>query len=335
MTTGQLKSKTNRCKILFCFSVSLLLSSFLTTAVAMTIIMRQPKPLAQQEVFSAPPPVQISAPAPVPTTVVAAPIVAKPKAPKPQTTMPAPQKQVVAKPKPAKPATVVALKVPEKPKPATKKVAPPAPIPPAVKKTAPKQLETGYRKLGPDGTVLPDDAIEWACVQDRATGLIWEVKTDDNSIRDRDNFFTWYDPANERNYGKPGARDGGRCKGDADCDTLAYIQAINQQHLCGFADWRLPVKDELLSLVEYNYGSKETRATINREYFPHAAPSWYWTASSNPKRPNYAWFVLFRNGLALNALKEQPKHVRLVRGKNSHNEGMDSSRTQYLAQLTK
>jgi hypothetical protein len=309
VATEQLKSKIDRRKLLV-GGVILLLSLL---AAILTVTMRQPEPLVQQEPIPTPPPVQEPVPTPAPAPIVAAPIVLKPKTetPKPETKTPPPQKQVAAKPEPVKPAAVVALKAPEKPKPATKKV---APSPKVVKKTAPKPLETGYRKLGRDGTILPDDATEWACVQDRASGLIWEVKTDDNSIRDRDNFFTWYNPANEHNYGSAGARNGGRCKGDADCDTLAYIQAINQQRLCGFADWRLPVKDELLSLVEYNYGSKETRATINLKYFPHAVPSWYWTASSNPKRPDYAWFVLFRNGLALNALKEQPKHVRLVRG---------------------
>jgi hypothetical protein len=304
VAAGQLKSKTDRRNLLFGVVVLLLPLSLLAAILAANL--RQPKPLVQQEVITAPVPEHKPAPTPAPVAVIPAPVVAKP-----QTKAPAPRKQVVTKPVPAKPATVVAVKPVEKPRPATRKVTPP---PKVVKKTVPKQLQTGFRKLGSDGRILPDDATEWACVQDRATGLIWEVKTDDNSIRDRDNFFTWYDPANERNYGNPGARDGGRCKGGADCDTLAYIQAINQKRLCGFADWRLPIKDELLSLVEYNYGNKETKATINVEYFPHAVASWYWSASSNPKRPDYAWFVLFRNGLALNALKQQPKHVRLVRG---------------------
>jgi hypothetical protein len=334
MTASQLNNKSNKRNMLFGVILLLLLLSLLVAILAANT--RQPNSLVQQDINTTPPPAQKPAPTPAPKSVVASPIVAKPRpiTPKLQTTMSAPQKQVVAKPKPVKPAAVVALNAPEKPKPAPKKVTPP---PPAVVKqtTAPKPLETGYRKLGADGTVLPDDATEWACVQDRASGLIWEVKTDDNSIRDRDNFFTWYDPANERNYGNPGARNGGRCKGDANCDTLAYIQAINQQRLCGFVDWRLPVKDELLSLVEYHYGNKETKATINRNYFPHAVPSWYWTASSNPNHPDYAWFVLFRNGLALNALKAQPKHVRLVRGNNSHNDGLNKSKTQYLAQITK
>ena len=37
----------------------------------------------------------------------------------------------------------------------------------------------------------------WACVLDNVTGLIWEVKTNDNTLRDRDEGFTWYDPDND------------------------------------------------------------------------------------------------------------------------------------------
>jgi len=256
--------------------------------------------------------------------------------------------QVTIKPAPARivktPVIVMAVpvEIPENIASKAVKTEPPAPVrkkqPAKPKPTIKKETrvaqpinESGYLKLGPDGRILSHNATEWACVQDRATGLIWEIKTDDNSMRDRDNFFSWYEPATERNHGEAGERNGGRCKGKADCDTLAYVQAFNQQQFCGFNDWRLPAKDELLSLVEYNYGNKKTRAMINVEYFPHAVASWYWTASSNPRRPNYAWFILFRNGLALNALKEQPKHVRLVRGNNLRIDGLDRSNMQYLA----
>ena len=364
MATGL---STNKPKSIVLIGVGILLLSLLAGVLTDTV--QQPTPLGQQESISATTPVQERIPtSPIPAPIVTAPIVAKPKTvtPEPETRTPAPQEAVASKPEPAKPAAVVALSAPATPKLETTMPAPqeavaskpepakpaaivalsaaesPRPVPKNVapsllleEKTTPQRWETGYHKLGRDGTILPDDATDWACVQDRATGLIWEVKTDDNSMQDRDNFYTWYDPTNARNYGNAGARNGGRCKGEADCDTLAYIQAINRQQLCGFSDWRLPVKDELLSLVEYNYGSKQTKATMNLEYFPHAVPSWYWTASSNEKRPDYAWFVLFRNGLALNALKEQPKHVRLVRGYHARGEGQNKSDTQHLAQLTK
>ena len=241
-----------------------------------------------------------------PVIVMAAPVEipenVAPKAAEAQPPAPVRKKQP-----PAKPAIALVARQPAVPKPTIKKET----------RTAQPKSESGYFKLGKNGSILPDNATEWACVQDRATGLIWEVKTDDNSMRDRDNFFSWYDPKAERNYGKAGQRDGGRCKGKADCDTQAFVEALNEQQLCGFSDWRLPKRDEMLSLVNFSNSRKGNRASINTDYFPHTVPSWYWTASSNPNKPDYAWFVLFRNGHALSALKRQPKHVRLVRSLES------------------
>ena len=50
-----------------------------------------------------------------------------------------------------------------------------------------------YTKLDASGNALPDDAPwPWAMVQDNVTGLIWEVKTNDGSIHDKDHMYGWY-----------------------------------------------------------------------------------------------------------------------------------------------
>ena len=48
-----------------------------------------------------------------------------------------------------------------------------------------------YTKLDADGNDLPDTAVSWVMVRDNVTGLIWEVKTDDVSIHDKDNLYDW------------------------------------------------------------------------------------------------------------------------------------------------
>jgi len=54
-----------------------------------------------------------------------------------------------------------------------------------------------FTKLDAGGNPLPASASAWDCVHDNVTGLVWEIKTDDNGLRDKDWEYTWYnaDPA--------------------------------------------------------------------------------------------------------------------------------------------
>lgn len=166
-----------------------------------------------------------------------------------------------------------------------------------------------YLKIGHDGNTLPRNSEIWTCVEDINNGLIWEVKSNDDSLRDKNNSYSWFQPSSlEANHG---IADGGQCRGEIACDTESYTQAINKQNYCGYSDWRLPTREEMLSIV--NMESTTSTITINSDYFPETLPSWYWTASSNDNHPEHAWYVLFRNGIAINDLKDHPKHIRLVR----------------------
>ncbi len=43
-----------------------------------------------------------------------------------------------------------------------------------------------YTKLDASGNDLPDSATDWTMVRDNVTKLIWEVKTDDGSVHDKE-----------------------------------------------------------------------------------------------------------------------------------------------------
>ena len=167
----------------------------------------------------------------------------------------------------------------------------------------------GFVKIANSGQPVDAKADRWDCVEDKSSRLTWEVKKNDGGIRDKDYSYSWLRVINGENKG---VHNGGRCKGGIKCDTYSYVRAINEQKLCGYSDWRLPTRKEMETLVDYNNTVKE--ATIDKTYFPEAVPSWYWTATENPHSENFAWYVLFLNGIALNDLKERPKHIRLVRG---------------------
>lgn len=169
-----------------------------------------------------------------------------------------------------------------------------------------------YVGLGSDGEELPEGE-SGACVLDRFTGLVWEVKTDDGGLRDHRHTYSWFDPeedaGGELDYrGRP---DGGRCSGSA-CDTHAYLEAVNAVELCGYHDWRMPSRDELGSISDPR--KTATPPTINTVYFPYAQPGEYWSANDYQFHWDAAWLWNFHDGLDRVEWKHSPRHVRVVRG---------------------
>jgi hypothetical protein len=179
----------------------------------------------------------------------------------------------------------------------------------AVKPVLDKQRS--YKKYDSNGVLLKDNTPQWTCVYDMYNGLMWETNSADDVMRYSKNLYSWFDPQSKSFQG---VADGGRCKGDSDCDTASYVQAMNKQNYCGHNDWRLPTREQMQTLVYLDNGNENVK--INKQYFPQTMPSWYWTSSENSNRDELAWYVLFRNGSALNDLKERPKHIRLVRMSN-------------------
>ncbi len=203
--------------------------------------------------------------------------------------------------------------------------------------------KTGYTKISNSGAALSDSAKlgsgsnEWACTKDNKTGLIWEVKTDDNGLRDKDWYYSWYEPDASKNGGFEGYKNyyPNGCKG-SECDTFAYTNAVNKQSLCGATDWRLPTKGELEGLVYCSDGKTTTLGkdesgwicssnkdwnltttspTINATYFPDIKDNyWFWSSSPYADSSGSAWVVLFVNGLSDSNYKFNFSNVRLVRG---------------------
>ena len=185
-----------------------------------------------------------------------------------------------------------------------------------------------YTKIANDGSDLPADAAlgdapgDWACTRDNFTGLVWEVKTDDGGLRDKDWLYTWYYTDVSDNGGDPGSTGFDTCDGTlgVECNSDAYAVAVNALALCGFDNWRLPVGDELVGLVHYGIVAKPgagTPATIDGDYFPNTITdaAWYWTADALAQElfPIFSWFVAFNDGAANYANKDIPSAVRLVR----------------------
>jgi hypothetical protein len=166
-----------------------------------------------------------------------------------------------------------------------------------------------YTKLSSAGNPLPDSAASWIMVKDNVTGLIWEVKRNMDGIsnyddpNDADNTYTWYDNNPNTNGGYAGTPGNGT-------NTDAFIKALNKAYFGGFSDWRLPTIKELAYLADPHI----TSPSINTNYFPNTASSWYWSSSTSANYPHHAWGVGFRHGYDSYNHKYFHGYVRAVRG---------------------
>jgi len=148
------------------------------------------------------------------------------------------------------------------------------------------------------------------CVLDRRTGLMWEVKRAEPGLHYHENSYTWFSTDRDLHMTEPGTPRGGTCDASA-CDTEGFVAAVNEDRLCGYSDWYLPSRDELMTLGDSRLVG--TGLVIERAFFPHARAREFWTAETFRLYPDSAWIVNAGHGLDRVDLKKQPKAVRLVR----------------------
>ncbi|HFD86416.1 MAG TPA: DUF1566 domain-containing protein [Gammaproteobacteria bacterium] len=174
-----------------------------------------------------------------------------------------------------------------------------------------------FTKLDSNGQALVDQGTDysdtpWACVKDNVTGLVWEVRTDDDGLRDRDWTYSWYKSTGINDGGDAGTSNGGFCVDSANCDTEKYVIAVNATALCGFTDWRLPSVEELMGLRD-----DSLRKSIDSVYFPDLPVlEGYWTSSPVAYGDKQVWAIEFNYSRMLPKSKTANLRVRLVRGGN-------------------
>jgi len=146
-----------------------------------------------------------------------------------------------------------------------------------------------YTKLGSGGEKLPDTATfedGWIMTKDNVTGLIWEVKTDDGTLHDMVNVYSW-------------------------SDTIDFITAVNNEHFGGFSDWRMPTIKELLSIVNCD----QSYPSIDIFFFPKTISYHYWSNNTKVSATSSAWYASFSYGYSgSDRAKTYRFYVRAVRG---------------------
>jgi Protein of unknown function (DUF1566) len=161
-------------------------------------------------------------------------------------------------------------------------------------------------KASGTGTTCDQARFEYnldGTVMDWLTGLQWEQKTDDTTVHDKDNYYQW------SNF------SGGPADGDA---FTAFLSALNSGAcFAGQCDWRLPTRDELLTLVTPAFpGCSSGGPCIDPVFGPTVAgPDLsYWSATTAEIGiPGYAYDVFFDAGSVQYHGKNVGRFVRAVR----------------------
>ena len=135
-------------------------------------------------------------------------------------------------------------------------------------------------------------------IRDLRTALTWEKLSDDGSIHDKDNTYTWGFA-----FGK--------------------IEDLNIDCFAGSCDWRLPNLFELQTLVNLENEEPAISAPFNTACssgcsLPACSCTGtvedYWSSTTSKSTPAWAWSLGFGAGLNNVDVKTNTKSVRAVRG---------------------
>lgn len=169
---------------------------------------------------------------------------------------------------------------------------------------------TGYGE-GSDGDLQVGVAQAYldngdGTITDTRTGLMWEKKSDDGSVHDKDNVYSW--------------SSGGSSVLDGNIAT-AFLAELNVG-FAGYADWRLPNLNELES-IRILGASPTVSEAFNTcwegcgiETCSCTVPNTYWSSSTDVHFPDFAFLVSFDSGLAYTSSKSYDGfgYARAVRG---------------------
>ncbi|BBB22586.1 conserved hypothetical protein [Abyssogena phaseoliformis symbiont OG214] len=157
-------------------------------------------------------------------------------------------------------------------------------------------------KVSAQGNILESEVKNHRCMLDQQSKLVWEVKLSDKGLQDTNNTYTWFN-------GKSGVDNGDyshHCHWGKNCNTQAFINALNTAKLCKQSTWRLPSESELRTLLIYG----DNDLLINPNFFPNTRRKSYWSADEQDI--DIAIDVPFFYGGSKSSDKSFCAHIRAV-----------------------
>ena len=171
---------------------------------------------------------------------------------------------------------------------------------------------------GDDGDLQKGVALNYVdngdgTITDTKTGLMWEKKSDDATINDKDNTYTWTSTST--------AADG--------TVFTTFLAGLNAgSGFAGHTDWRLPNRRELDSIVNLENVNPAVSAAFNNNCGANSSgnagctvttcsctvPDFYWSSSTYAFDPQGAWGVFFFDGGNGAGSENFDFFVRAVRG---------------------
>ena len=160
-----------------------------------------------------------------------------------------------------------------------------------------------------DGTVRAGGLLGYVdngdgTITDLNTGLMWEKKSDDGSLHDKDNVYSWSSTGTE--------------------DTIwDWLDDLNAGAFARRRDWRIPNVKELMSLVDYQASAPSVHRTFDTGCAERCTvltcsctpkTTNYWSSTSLTDAPLYVWLVDFNSGSVFSMIRTDHFRVRAVRG---------------------
>ena len=142
-------------------------------------------------------------------------------------------------------------------------------------------------------------------ITDLNTGLMWEKKSNDYGLHDKDLRLPW------SSFSGPTIWD--------------WLDQVNAEGGTGFAryqDWRIPNVKELQSIIDFEEVNPAVQPVFNNRHSSfctvltcsYTGSDEYWSSTAGANSPPTAWLVDFLDGFVRVDLKGNPNYVRAVRG---------------------